>query len=166
MVALIGGAVAVALLVVPVAGIASALPVMWLFLLLLLIAVVLTLHVRQTLLRDANSVLAFYLLELDLPIEAMAEISSDEKRPRPLQGMRLRLRASAVDNLGSDNETRQETRMQARIQANGFVTPWFTAIPYCLETDPAWRKWWPRILAIWPDGIDGEVTVSGLAVTL
>ncbi len=108
-------------------------------------------HVRRSLLRLPTSVLAFYLLELDVPIDAVGEMgdenagAEDEKAPRPLQGMRLRFRTTA-----------EEEEILARVQANSFVTSWFTAIPYCLDTDRVWRKWWPRLLPIWPDAIEAD----------
>lgn len=37
-----------------------------------------------------------------------------------------------------------------------FVAPWFTAIRFRLDDDPAWRRAWPRVVALWPDSIDAE----------
>jgi hypothetical protein len=117
----------------------------------LIAAITVVVHVRRALLRSPTSVLAFYLLELDAPIDAVGKLvdenagAENEKAPRPLQGMRLRFRTTA-----------EEEEILARVQANGFVTPWFTAIPYCLDTDSVWRKWWPRLLPIWPDAIAAD----------
>ncbi len=37
-----------------------------------------------------------------------------------------------------------------------YVSTYFTTIPYLLPDDPAWRRWFPRVLALWADSVDRE----------
>jgi hypothetical protein len=105
------------------------------------------LHLRDALLLSSSAITAFYLLELDAKPSLDADFGSGKNTKEETQGMRL----SYVKPGGT-----HEIDATARLQTGAFVTPWFTAVPYSLENDRAWRKFWPRVLPIWRDGIEAD----------
>ncbi len=95
----------------------------------------------QTLQKARNSVAAFYLFDLDNP-----ETGADPEAPR--LGIRVRYRNAASLLAAPEHE--------GAVLRNAFVSPWFTAMRYRLPGDPAWRRWWPRAISLWPDSINAE----------
>lgn len=105
------------------------------------------LHLRDALLLSSSATTAFYLLELDAKPSLDADPLDGKDTKVETQGMRLSYaKPSGAHEIGAT----------ARIQTGAFVTPWFTAIPYLLENDPGWRKFWPHVLPIWRDSLDAD----------
>ena len=100
-------------------------------------------ELRLILLKSRRSVGAFYLFDLDTK-SAQGAISPQA----PKLGIRVRYAVSS----GLVGMTQSE----GVILSGAFVSPWFTAVRYALPQDPKWRKWWPHIIPIWPDGIATE----------
>lgn len=48
------------------------------------------------------------------------------------------------------------TEVEALVLPRCYVSTYFTSISYLMPGDPAWRRWFPRVLPIWADGIDAE----------
>ncbi len=114
---------------------------------------------RLILLKDRYSVGAFYLFDLDPPPAPFASAASGAsgtsgtKGPAPgtgadasRLGIRLRFANAAKHPLGAECD--------ATVLPRAFVSPWFTALRYRLPGDPAWRRWWPRVIPLWPDSLD------------
>ena len=100
-------------------------------------------ELRLILLKSRRSVNAFYLFDLD--------VASDSGNVLP-QPAKLGIRVGYVHASGLVSASEAE----GVILNGAFVSPWFTAVRYALPQDPMWRKWWPHIISIWPDGIDAE----------
>lgn len=100
-------------------------------------------ELRLILLKSRWSVSAFYLFDLDTK-SAQGAISPQA----PTLGIRARYAISS----GLVGMTQSE----GVILSGAFVSPWYTAVRYALPQDPKWRKWWPHIIPIWPDGIATE----------
>ena len=95
---------------------------------------------RQTLLKARNSVVAFYLFDLDAPADDTANADT------PKLGMHIRF-ANAGSLLAAPER-------EGVVLRKAFVSPWFTAMRYRLPDDPVWRRWWPKVIALWPDSLD------------
>lgn len=37
-----------------------------------------------------------------------------------------------------------------------YVSTYFTSFSYRLHGDPVWRRWFPRVISLWADGVDRE----------
>lgn len=98
---------------------------------------------RLILLRSRQSVNAFYLFDLDTPLEQSLDA------PQPAK-MGIRVRYATLSGLQVVREA------QGVILSGAFVSPWFTAVRYTLPLDPQWRKWWPHIIPLWPDSLAAE----------
>ena len=48
------------------------------------------------------------------------------------------------------------TEVEALVLPRCYVSTYFTSISYLMPGDPAWRRWFPRVLPIWADAIDAE----------
>jgi hypothetical protein len=66
------------------------------------------------------------------------------------QKLILRLRYRFPDRAGGLAE------VEAVVLPRCYVSTYFTSISYLMPGDPAWRRWFPRVLPIWADGIDAE----------
>lgn len=66
------------------------------------------------------------------------------------QKLVLRLRYRFPSRVGGAAE------VEATVLPRCYVSTYFTSISYLMPGDPAWRRWFPRVLTIWADGIDAE----------
>ena len=107
---------------------------------------------RLILLKSRRSVNAFYLFDLDVARD------SGNVLPQPVK-LGIRVGYVHTPGLVPANEA------EGVILNGAFVSPWFTAVRYALPQDRMWRKWWPHIIPVWPDGIDAE-TFRRLRVAL
>jgi hypothetical protein len=105
---------------------------------------------RLILLKGRDSVGAFYLVDLDPAPRPTVNDAPGVKRKAdaysPRLGIRIRF-ANAVKHPVSaerDGIVLQKT----------FVSPWFTVLRFQLPGDAAWRRWWPRLIPLWPDSLD------------
>lgn len=109
---------------------------------------------------SAGAVSAFYLFELDapgssdgsLPVVSIGEASAPHHRAQPESARRLgiRLRYRHPTKRGGAAEA------EGVLGSRAYVSTYFTSIPYRLPTDPRWRRWFPRVVSIWADGIDRD----------
>ncbi len=81
---------------------------------------------------------AFYLIDLN-------DLADPDQPGHKQSGARLGIRLL----VGPEN-----TVQQGVVLEGAFVTPAFTAIPYRLEGDTAWRP--GRMLSLWPDSLERE----------
>lgn len=97
---------------------------------------------RLILLKNRDSVDAFYLFDLD----SLAPANATDPWAAKLG---IRIRYAIVGVIGV-----QEA--EGTVLSGAFVSPWFTAVRFALADDPRWRKWWPHIIPIWPDSIAAD----------
>jgi hypothetical protein len=97
---------------------------------------------RLILLKARDSVGAFRVYDLDPPKDSVANADS------PKLGIRVRF-ANAKSNAAAPER-------DGVVLRKAFVSPWFTALRYRLPDDPAWRRWWPKVIALWPDSLDAD----------
>jgi hypothetical protein len=110
----------------------TALPIAWWAIVALMFAllVMLALEISHLALWKTNSIVAFYVLDLD---------PDNEGRKNNL-GIRLRHRN------GRESE--------GRVRDGAFVMPWFMNILYDDSVPTSrYRKQWPRVLALWRDAV-------------
>lgn len=60
----------------------------------------------------------------------------------------LRQRPAAGQTIGIETT--------AQVLPQTYVSVYFTSVAYRRDADPAWRRYLPRILAVWPDAVDAE----------
>ena len=97
---------------------------------------------RLVMLKSGEAVGAFYVCDLD----SSAHLNVPQSQAAKL-GIRIRY---ALIGQGGVREA------EGTILSGAFVSPWFTAVRYAMPGDPWWRKWWPRIIPIWPDSIAAD----------
>ena len=98
---------------------------------------------RLILLKSRQSVGAFYLFDRDdAPTTAVTSPQAAK--------LGIRVRYTMLSALQLSREA------EGIILSGAFVSPWFTAVRYALPQDPRWRKWWPHIIPLWPDGLAAE----------
>lgn len=97
---------------------------------------------QLVMLKSRDSIGAFYVFDLD----SSAHLNVPEPQVAKL-GIRIRY---ACIGQGDVREA------EGTILSGAFVSPWFTAVRYALPDDPRWRKWWPHIIPIWPDGVAAD----------
>ncbi|MFO0114080.1 MAG: hypothetical protein ACK53F_03705 [Betaproteobacteria bacterium] len=106
--------------------------------------------------RHARAVVAFRLTQIDQQSSPRAIIddnaSADAASARQGLGIQLRYRDSWVTAPESEVEAEAEGVVLPRC----YVSTYFTSIAYSLPDDPGWRRWFPRVLPLWADGIDAE----------
>ena len=98
---------------------------------------------RLILLKSRQSVGAFYLFDRD------DAATTDVTLPQAAK-LGIRVRYTMLSALQLSREA------EGIILSGAFVSPWFTAVRYALPQDPRWRKWWPHIIPLWPDGLAAE----------
>jgi hypothetical protein len=54
------------------------------------------------------------------------------------------------------NALREPIAVTGKLTRQSYVSVYFTSIGYVLDSDPTWRRWFPRVLAIWPDAVDRD----------
>jgi hypothetical protein len=116
--------------------------------LLLAFAISMAWDLRHILLKARDSVEAFYLFDLD------------RIAPRTAEGSQIAKTDTASNKLGIRVRFAKAAKQAAAVEHEGtvlpkaFVSPWFSALRYRLPGDPAWRRYWPRVIPLWPDGLD------------
>jgi hypothetical protein len=118
------------------------LPVWLLGLLFLAMLAALLWDLRLILLKGPESVVAFYLFERDLADEHGAAANA-----APALGIRIRLAGESPAGISV---------FEGVVLKGGFVTPWFSTIPFRLPGDAAWRRGWPRLIPLWADSLDRD----------
>ncbi len=106
------------------------------------------------LLKGRYSVVAFYLLDID-PASSMGVSPADAgpaNRKAAAKAPRLGIRLRFANRARVSGATEQD----GVILPGAFVSPWFTAMRYRLVGDAAWRRWWPRVIPLWPDSLNAE----------
>ena len=107
------------------------------------------------LLKGRHSVGAFYLFDLDTVLEhhtgldvqgAESRTAARAKSDAPKLGIQVRFANAAKYLLAAERE--------GVVLHGAFVSPWFTALRYRLPDDPAWRRYWPRVIPLWQDSLD------------
>ena len=102
-------------------------------------------EIRRARLLGCGAVTAFYLLDMKSPTDAAEGSNAAESAV-----LAIRLRHNAVQS------QKVAAEVEGVVLVGAYVTPWFTSLPYRLPTDPGWRQWWPRIIALWPDSLDAD----------
>ncbi len=93
-------------------------------------------EVRRARLLGTRTVRAFYLVDAD-----------------PLPGAEAQARTGG---LGIRTMAQGSPEQEGSILSGAYVSPWFSSLPYCLASDPPWRRRWPRTIALWPDSLEAE----------
>ncbi len=103
------------------------------------------------LLKGRGSVGAFHLFDLDPP-PPIADGAQTTKTNADVNAPKLGIRVKFA------NATKNPTALErdATVLPKAFVSPWFTALRYRLPDDPAWRRFWPRVIPLWPDSLDAQ----------
>lgn len=99
------------------------------------------------LLRAPGSVGAFYCFDLDRPAASSSDMAPSVNRPR----LGIRVRRAQQSRKGTES-----TAGEGVVLPKAFISPWFTALRYRLDDDARWRRWWPRVIPLWPDSIGKE----------
>ena len=109
---------------------------------------------------SAGAVSAFYVFEIDEPdgqvgalavpklLEVAAARQGAARPPKQPLGIRLRYRHPAKRGGIAEAE--------GVLGERAYVSTYFTSISYRLPGDPAWRRWFPRVVSLWADGVDRE----------
>lgn len=103
---------------------------------------------------SAGAVSAFYVFEIDEPdgqvgaldVPKLLEVAA--RPPKQPLGIRLRYRHPAKRGGIAEAE--------GVLGERAYVSTYFTSISYRLPSDPAWRRWFPRVVSLWADGVDRE----------
>jgi hypothetical protein len=99
--------------------------------------------------RNARAISALCLERREGGVVAAAPAEA-EKADKPQRELVLRLRYRFPGRAGGAPE------VDATVLPRCYVSTYFTSISYLMPSDPAWRRWFPRVLPIWADGIDAE----------
>lgn len=104
-------------------------------------------HILQ---KNRGAVTSFYLepieVERTAPDAAAAEVVPDASSKA--------LQNAAQPKLSLHLSLRSGTQLKGIVLPQSFVSFYFVSILYRLDTDPSWRRWFPRALALWPDSVD------------
>lgn len=134
---------------------------LWLRIVLCCVALlVLIVEVMQIRMLTRGAIGAFYLLLRDAKNDAQSglhtaatatdELAVPPARLKPQLAIRLRYRNPHLRELKSSDVA------EGIICGAPYVSTYFSTIPYVLDSDPSWRRYLPRLIAIWADGIDRE----------
>jgi hypothetical protein len=115
---------------------------------LLLALIVLLCDVYIVRFKSANAIAAFYLFERDIVLPQTAD--TDEPSHQRVLCIRLRYANPSKRKSSAPSE------VEGVVTKSPYVSTYFTSIPYQLPDDPKWRRWMPRVLALWADGLDRE----------
>ena len=150
-------------LAITVLGVLLAFPVMWwlrrevplwvMVMLALLFALSVSWDLWQILHKDRDSVGAFHLFDLDQAASRTAEGAQIATLAKangmsPKLGIRVKFANTKKHPVSAERE--------GTVLPKAFVSPWFTAVRYRSPEDPAWRRFWPRVIALWPDSLDAQ----------
>ncbi len=107
--------------------------------------------------KSSDAIDAFYLFERDA-VPTVPDSPPAESLPttgKRLNELALRVRyANPEKRKGAPGANRFEA--EGLVTKSPYVSTYFTTIPYRLPDDPAWRRWFPRVLALWADSLDRE----------
>ncbi len=103
--------------------------------------------------KSAATIVAFRLEPFaetpdDLVLAHDDDGKATKSREKPALTIRLRTRAQHAAGTGE---------AVGIVMKQSYVSHFFTSILYRLERDPAWRGWFPRALALWPDAVDKKL---------
>ena len=136
------------------------LPAAWRGAILLLALVVLAMDVYLIRCQSRDAVAAFYLYERDVALPAATgnPLPAQTETARELL-MRIRYANPARRRKGKnskDGNDSNDSEALGVVLKSPYVSTYFTTIPYRLPHDAPWRRWFPRVLAIWADSVDAE----------
>jgi hypothetical protein len=109
----------------------------------LLIAAVVDLYFVR--LKGKDAIAAFRLMVFEDARTKSLPVNADVESSKP--PLRIQLRYRYPSRRGGVAEA------EATVEPRCYVSVYFTSIVYHFSNDPAWRKWYPRVLPIWPDSI-------------
>ncbi len=98
--------------------------------------------------KSAHAIAAFYLFEQPVTSRLPADAAPPVTAAQPRLGIRLRYRHPGKRGGIAEAE--------GLVGPRSYVSTYFTSISYRLSDDPAWRRWFPRVVSLWADGIDRE----------
>jgi hypothetical protein len=110
---------------------------------LVAVPIVLILEAWTILQKGRDAVVAFYL-EPNEKDDALAA-------PDNVDASKL---AAASPRLAIRVRTHAGEEKSGIVAKHSFVSFYFVSILYQLDSDAAWRRWFPHALALWPDSID------------
>jgi hypothetical protein len=122
------------------AGVIILLPLVWWIAatMMIILASLLAMEISRIALLRTNSIVAFYLLDLD-PENAVLPAAKTN---------------ISTSNLGIRLRHRNGHSSEGRVRAGAFVMTWFMNIPYDHTEEQSWqRKLWPRVLPLWRDAV-------------
>ncbi|MEP7154970.1 MAG: hypothetical protein ABI905_04310 [Betaproteobacteria bacterium] len=137
-----------ALLAFPLMWWLSMVPAWIRFALLMVFAASMAWDLWLILLKGRHSVGAFYLFDLDRAGPRTAEGARAAGSDAPKLGIQIRFANAAKHLLSAERE--------GVVLPKAFVSPYFTALRYRLPDDPAWRRYWPRVIPLWTDSLDAD----------
>ncbi len=107
--------------------------------------------------QSAGAVGGFYLIEREKVVPSLDQTTPSEKLPTPNKTRELvvRLRYANPEKRKKADGT-IESEADGMVLSSPYVSTYFTTIPYRLPGDPPWRRWFPRVLALWADSLDRE----------
>ncbi len=107
--------------------------------------------------KSADAISGFYLIERDIVVPGPDQANAAEKLPTPIKKHELvvRLRYANPQKRKKTDGT-IEREVDGVVLSSPYVSTYFTTIPYRLAGDPRWRRWLPRVLALWADSLDRE----------
>ena len=122
---------------------------LWLRIVLCCIALlILVVEVIQIRMLSRFAIGAFYLQLRDSPIVSDDSAAANSKRPS--LGIRVRYANPQLRGLKAADEA------DGAVCGSPYVSTYFSTITYILDSDPAWRRYMPRLLALWADGVERE----------
>ncbi len=108
--------------------------------------------------KSSDAIDAFYLFEREAaPILPKPTPAADHLPAAAEKSVELVLRIHFA-NPGKRTRMLDIYRSEAEVVVtrSPYVSTYFTSIPYRFPNDPAWRRWFPRVLALWADSLDRE----------
>jgi hypothetical protein len=119
--------------------------------LLCVLLLVTVIDVYQVLQKHRRAVVAFRIQRTVGPAEVQeAPKSAARHAAKNAASLQVVLRYRQQAGQAAPLETTGEVLSQT------YVSVYFTSVSYRFAPDPSWRRFAPRILAIWPDAIDAE----------
>jgi hypothetical protein len=112
---------------------------------LLLVTVV---DVYQVLQKHRGAVIAFRVRRVVVDNEPEAEDGAPPSKRGSALLIDLRQRPTAGQTSGIE--------ITAQVLPQTYVSVYFTSVAYRLGGDPAWRRYVPRVIAVWPDALEAE----------
>jgi hypothetical protein len=114
---------------------------------LIAIPIVLSWEAWHILQKNRSAVTAFHLVPVERDDAGRA---ADPDSPEP----NSKSKRAGEPTLKLHLRARDGTLAEGAVMSQSFVSFYFVSILYRLDNDPAWRRWFPRALALWPDSVD------------